>query len=87
MPITGVLVTCREHRASRVRSLITKRPRLEVRNQNGNMLVVVTDTPTLAADREEINWLESLPGVASALVAYTNIEDLAETASAAGENS
>lgn len=51
------------------------------------MLVVVTDTPTLAADREEIDWLESLPGVASASVTYTNIEDLAETASAAGENS
>ena len=87
MPITGVLVTCREHRANDVRSLISNRPRLEVRNQRENMLVVVTDTPTLAADREEIDWLESLPGVASALVAYTNIEDLAETVSAAGENS
>lgn len=87
MPITGVLVTCKEHRANGVHRLITKRPRLEVRNQRGNMLVVVTDTPTLAADRGEIDWLESLPGVASASVTYTNIEDLAETASAAGENS
>ncbi len=87
MPITGILVTCKERRANDVLSLIRKRPRLEVRNQTGNMLVVVTDTPTLAADREEIDWLESLPGVTSALITYTNIEDLAETASAAGENS
>ena len=87
MPITGVLVTCKEHRVNDIRSLICKRPRLEVRNQTGDMLVVVTDTPTLAADREEIEWLASLPGVSSALVTYTNIEDLEEAASSAGENS
>jgi len=46
------------------------------------MLVVVTDTATLEEDRQMVNWLAALPGVLSAFVAFSNIEDLNENAAA-----
>lgn len=85
MPITGVLITCREGEAVNTRSAIQSRSHSEVMDGKGNMLVVVTDTASLEEDRKEIDWLSSLPGVVSALVAYTNIEDLTGDFSAAGE--
>lgn len=80
MPVSGVLVTCRENEAAKVRSAIQARSGSEVRGGSGNMLVVVTDTATLAEDRKEIDWLASLPGVVSAMVTYTNLEDLSAKA-------
>lgn len=86
MPISGVLVTCKENCLEDVHQAIGDHPRLEIGDQSGCMLVVVTDTETLADDRAEIDWLASLPGVSSVLVAYTNLEDLADAASTPGEN-
>jgi len=62
MPISGVLVTCKENCLEDVHQAIGDHPRLEIGDQSGCMLVVVTDTETLADDRAEIDWLASLYG-------------------------
>lgn len=80
MPISGVLLTCTEEALEEVREAVAGRPRVEVREGAGSMLVVVTDTATLEEDRELVNWLAALPGVLSAFVAFSNIEDVAEKA-------
>jgi len=87
MPITGVLVTCRDGEVENARRAIQARSHLEVGEGKGNMLVVVTDTATLAEDKTEIDWLSSLPGVASALITYTNLEDIAKGFKTSGEHS
>ena len=84
MPVSGVLLTCGENAVAAVRQAVFARPRLEVRDGAGPMLVVVTDTATLDDDRAEVNWLATLPGVLSTFVAFSNVEDLAETARTTG---
>ena len=84
MPVSGVLLTCRENAVEAVRKAVFARPRLEVRDGAGPMLVVVTDTVSMDDDRAEVDWLATLPGVLSTFVAFSNVEDLAETATAAG---
>lgn len=86
MPISGVLVTCKVDAVNDVRLAIAARPQLEVRDEAGRMLVVITDTATLEEDKAELNWLSALPGVVSALITYTNSEDLAEATPVVGEN-
>jgi nitrate reductase NapAB chaperone NapD len=84
MPISGVLLTCRQDGIESVCREIEERPGVEVRKVEGRMVVAVTDTSSLEEDRREVQWLESLSGVLSALVTFTNVEDLAETASPGG---
>jgi len=85
MPISGVLLTCEEEALGTVRDSISARPKVEVQEGSGPMLVVVTDTETLEVDRELVSWLAALPGVLSAFVAFSNIEDLAENPAAGGK--
>jgi nitrate reductase NapAB chaperone NapD len=80
MPVSGVLLTCKEEALEKVRESISARPQVEVREGEGSMLVVVTDTETMAQDRELVKWLAKLPGVLTAFVAFSNIEDVAENA-------
>lgn len=87
MPITGVLVTCRDGATANVRSAIQARPHSEVQYEMESELVVVTDTATLEEDRKELDWLASLTGVASTFVTYTSLEDLVENFPEAGEHS
>lgn len=84
MPVSGVLLTCREDAVEAVRQAVFARPLLEVRDGAGPMLVVVTDTKSLDDDRAEVDWLATLPGVLSTFVTFSNVEDLAETAHSAG---
>lgn len=84
MPISGVIVTCEDGATEAVRRAIEARPRVELCESRETALVVVTDTATLEEDREELRWLEGLPGVLSAFVTFTNVEDLAESSVASG---
>ncbi len=77
MPISGVLLTCNRHQVHQVADAIEQRPFSEVRSAQGDVLVVVTDTPMVDADREEINALGELPGVLLTHVVFTNLEDIA----------
>jgi nitrate reductase NapAB chaperone NapD len=82
MPVSGVLLTCKGESVEAVRRQIDARPLVEMRQVEGSMLVVVTDTATLDEDRREVQWLAGIPGVLSAFVAFCNIEDLAEAPAA-----
>ena len=84
MPVSGVLLTRRENAVEAVRQAVVARPRHEVRDGAGPMLVIITDTESLDDDRAEVDWLATLPGVLSTFVAFSNVEDLTETANAAG---
>jgi len=78
MPISGVIVICEEGSREPVHDRIDSHPRLEVRDSTGTGLVVVTDTSTVEEDRQDVSWIGGLPGVLSAYVAFTNVEDIAE---------
>ncbi len=84
MPISGVIVTYKDGATDAVRRAIEARPGVELRESRGTALVVVTDTATLEEDREQVRWLDGLPGVLSVFVAFTNVEDLAESSVASG---
>lgn len=85
MPVSGVWINCEPGEAERIRALINARTELEVRQAAGGDLVVVTDTRTLEEDRAQVRWLETIEGVRSVLVAFSNVEDLAESACTRGE--
>ena len=78
MPISGVVLTCHPEQAETVAAAVAARACAEVRAVEDGHLVVVTDTDSLQADRDEVQALESLPGVAAAHVVFCNVEDLAE---------
>jgi nitrate reductase NapAB chaperone NapD len=79
MPISGVVLTCHPQQLDAVVREVSSRPGAEVRAVEDGHLVVVTDTDSLRADHDEVQALESLPGVAAAHVVFCNVEDLAET--------
>ena len=76
MPISGVLLQCDPKRLSTAVEEVVARSRCEIRERRENALVVVTDTPTLDADRAEVEALSALEGVLAAHVVFSNIEDL-----------
>ena len=84
MPVSGVWLNCEPRDAERIRALIDARSELEVRQADGGDLVVVTDTRTLDDDRAQVRWLETIDGVRSVFVAFSDVEDLAESACTGG---
>lgn len=80
MPISGVLLTCDSDRVEAVRQAVDERPLSEIREVRENNLIVVTDTPTMRADRREVEELEAVAGVIAAHVVFSSVEDLAEKA-------
>jgi len=83
MPVSGLVLMCEEAAVDAVRRRVAGRPEAEVRGRQGNHLIVVTDTATLEEDRACVDWLAALPGVLSAWVTFTNIEDVAAAPGAA----
>lgn len=77
MPVSGVIVTCESGSRERVQDRIDSHPRLEVRDAEGENLIVVTDTASVKQDRAAVEWIGKVPGVVSAYVAFTNMEDVA----------
>lgn len=76
MPVSGLVLMCEQAAVEDLRRRIAARPGLEVRGLQGSSLIVVTDTATLEQDRACVDWLASQPGVLSAWVTFTNIEDV-----------
>ncbi len=78
MPISGIVLSCLPDRLDQVSRSIESRASSEVRERRDDMLVVVTDTPSLEADRDEVDALLRLDGVAASHVVFSNIEDAKE---------
>ena len=77
MPISGVVLNCAPDRVDAVRVAVEARPCSEVRERLDSVLVVVTDTATLADDRAEVDALMGIDGVVTSNVVFSNIEDAA----------
>ena len=78
MPVSGVIVVCDERAVESVRNEIDSHSQLEVREAAESNLIVVTDTATVADDRQAVKWIGTIDGVLSTYVAFTNVEDIAQ---------
>ena len=75
MPISGILLACEPGRIEELHQQVDDREQSEVRQELSEALVVVTDTRSTAIDRQEVEQLRTLPGVLSAHVVFSNVED------------
>jgi len=76
MPITSMIVKCREEKASSVAWTIAALPGATVSNVEGDQLVVITETTTREQDQGLWDRIEALPEVVALTVVYHNFEDL-----------
>lgn len=76
MPISGlsIVLSPDAQHAEQARAAMGADPRLELGEQNGSRLAVVSETQSTEEDKQLWNWLWDLPGVAHVDVAFIHFD-------------
>lgn len=83
MPITGVIIQVKKGGEADAQQQLDALDNVETKYTGDGVIVVVTDTKTVKADRELTDQLSCLSGVLAASVVFTNVEDTLDTESGA----
>jgi nitrate reductase NapAB chaperone NapD len=84
MPISSVILNVAPGQEGCVADRLAGATGVEITRRGESVIIVTTDTPTMDADREVTEMLRDLPGVVSATVAFTSMEDCLEQQGAEG---
>lgn len=78
MPISGVVIRCLPERSGEVFSFIAPRRELELQWEDGETLIAVIETASVAEEVDLLRDLLAVEGVLDVGVAYHNFEDMEE---------
>jgi len=75
MPISSVILDVKAGSEAAVVESVTAMDGVEVSSTRERVVIITTDTPTIAADRKLTESLRDVAGVVSANVAFCSMED------------
>ena len=78
MPISGVIVRTQPLECEAVAQRCQGLPQVTITHVQDDALVLVTDTPDAACERDVVGTLQRIDGVVAVEVIYHNFEDLGE---------